>query len=217
MSVIPKQHFLVHYATYCEFSGPPLKSHVATKEMKGNFLKRYAHVVCNFRNIAFTLSMKLQLAAMVSLDSSSVRLSSRVIVQKCVVLTVGSLPCSEKICSALGLSLSSEVTYASSVSICGQTYDSEQVVAIDHSADNDLEFGKVVGSVISSNSKEVFFIVQLFRTLSFSWHHWAYLVEATDSFDLICSEHLADFHPLDLYHSTQSGVWYVSPRYMILP
>ncbi len=62
-NLLPKHHFLLHYGTTAIMTGPPYKNMVASQEMKGNFLKRSAHVMCNFKNVPHTLAWRMQFYA----------------------------------------------------------------------------------------------------------------------------------------------------------
>ncbi|XP_047145213.1 uncharacterized protein LOC124818403 isoform X1 [Hydra vulgaris] len=57
-----KHHRMVHYGTIIENSGPLLHMMVMRFEAKHNFSKRLAHIIYNFKNIAFSLASRHQLS-----------------------------------------------------------------------------------------------------------------------------------------------------------
>ncbi|XP_065681041.1 uncharacterized protein LOC101236011 [Hydra vulgaris] len=57
-----KHHRMVHYGTIIENSGPLLHMMVMRFEAKHNFSKRLAHIISNFKNIAFSLASRHQLS-----------------------------------------------------------------------------------------------------------------------------------------------------------
>ncbi|XP_065655080.1 uncharacterized protein LOC136081591 [Hydra vulgaris] len=57
-----KHHRLTHYPSLILKNGPFARMWCMRFEAKHNFFKRLAHIVCNFRNIAYTLAFRHQLA-----------------------------------------------------------------------------------------------------------------------------------------------------------
>ena len=57
----PKHHFLTHYASSMRQLGPLSHLWVMRFEAKHNFFCRLSHIVCNFQNIAKTLSYRNQI------------------------------------------------------------------------------------------------------------------------------------------------------------
>lgn len=63
-NLIPKHHFMIHYPRMLCLFGPISHLWCMRFESKHNPMKRQAHVVCNFKNIAKTLAYKHQVQQM---------------------------------------------------------------------------------------------------------------------------------------------------------
>lgn len=50
----------MHYPTFALNTGPPYKMNVANQEMKSNFMKRFSHIMCNFKNVPKTQAFRHQ-------------------------------------------------------------------------------------------------------------------------------------------------------------
>ncbi len=51
VNLVPKHHFLVHYPSIARMIFHLYEDMVANQEIKGNFLRRSAHVMCNSKNV----------------------------------------------------------------------------------------------------------------------------------------------------------------------
>lgn len=58
--LMPKHHFMIHYCRLMRDIGPLYLSACMKYEMKHNFFKRCAHIICNFRNMPKSLAYSHQ-------------------------------------------------------------------------------------------------------------------------------------------------------------
>lgn len=68
-NLLPKHRYLTHYGTFALNTGPPYHIMTSSEEIKGNFFKRYASVMCNFKNAPRSPAQKHQCFSYLSLSS----------------------------------------------------------------------------------------------------------------------------------------------------
>ena len=64
LTIKPKQHFLIHFPSVVRSNGPPTFNSCFKYELRNAFFKKGAHIICNFKNIAMSLSVRNQLSAL---------------------------------------------------------------------------------------------------------------------------------------------------------
>ena len=212
--LLPKHHFLCHYGTFAKCTGPPYKSMVAPQEMKGNFFKRSAHIVCNFKNICYTLAWRHQFFTSNMFLSRNL-FNNAVEVYNGSQVTVNTLGLSEKLQKLLSVSSAEKICTASRLKIDGQLYREGMCIVLD---ENNLTptFGRFYFAVSKNfQSEPVYFVYAICNTLCFEEHLFSFRIERTQNFDVVLFGDLKDYHPLDMYSSFTTGEFLISMRYCV--
>ena len=215
--LIPKHHHLIHYGTFALKTGPPYKVMVASEEMKHNFFKRTAGIMCNFRNVTLSLSNKHQWFAFCNRNSKKSS-NSCVDVMKTEEMSVLQLSNGSALLSILGLDETGLCTIATKFSLFGQKYIAGDVLPLRIDDFIGLPvFGKLVGALVSDKCKDVQLIFEILHSVDFDYHYHSYLVEMLSSPNhCVCKlADLLDYHPLDWYPTTTVDVYRIILRYIV--
>ena len=134
-NLIPKHHFMIHYPRMMVLFGPLSKLWCMRFEAKHNPLKRFAHAVCNFKNVSKTLAFKHQVQQMYHYKHID-NLSKKSDVTNAYLVSVGSLKKADVLLANLrltlqtNLSLTSTVFVSHSVDVYGQTYRTGSILPL---------------------------------------------------------------------------------------
>uniref|UniRef100_A0A914XA41 Uncharacterized protein n=1 Tax=Plectus sambesii TaxID=2011161 RepID=A0A914XA41_9BILA len=194
----PKSHFLVHYPRIIEEMGPPYFFWCMHMEMKHNFLKRYAHINQNYRNLPLTLAKKHQMyAANVVLSGSFIKaeLDRGGIEWKVVSAEAW---CDSLLLAFPQLSADSLLEATESLTFLGVEYRFGDVLILDFNLDRNVP---VLGRITDIVEIEgVWYIVVGILTIRGRDADLnAYAVEPGNMFRFVTPGSLVSFHPLDLY------------------
>lgn len=194
-------------------TGPAYKMMVARQEMKGNFFKRSAHIMCNFMNVPYTLAWRHQFFAYLSLNNGSN-------IKDDVVITSGSTVATSAVPWPLPKSFehAGDVIVSSKVTISGTIYSKGHMILVDVFEGEPI-FGRLHAVVVPSMdtpAANLIFIFDEYETLRFESHYGCHIVKAKPSLGSVFFSDLADFHPLDSYASrTSSRNLFVPLRYHV--
>ena len=213
VNLIPKHHFICHYGQFVLCSGPPVRSMTATKEIKGNFFKKSAHIVCNFKNICYTLANRHQFFASNALLCGSLFKDKVELFGEITTVSVDDLPIAEKIRLACSIPQNGCITCATKVVVRGQLYREGNCVII--SMSEKPSFAKICHVLLNSlNYEAVFLFVILYETVCFDNHYFSYRVKNTGQFDLVALSQVRAFHPLDIYQA-ENDDYFVPLRHKV--
>lgn len=212
-NLIPKHHFLIHYPTFAMHTGPPYKTMVAAQELKGNFFKRSAHVVCCFTNIPFTLAWKHQFHAHLC-NQSGKRFCDNIEVITAVSSSKENVPCAEGVKKIFDDN--DEIQLITKLKIGGREYREGQVLVLRKDDENQCIFGKVFCFISKNSSMEsLHVIVKNYETVTFETHFWSYLVRDGSNYELLPFSSLIDNHPLDAYSGNVISDFFIPLRYCV--
>ena len=218
LTLIPKHHFLSHYGLFAETTGPPYKNMLAAEEMKGNFFKRTSGIMCNFRNVTFSLAKKHQIFAYANILSGKI-LKERLEIHHTTTISLDTVPCSNEIMSSLGINPLSggDIQLLTKFVVQGQNYKAGNIIVVHKTEIGTPVFGSLIGAVSRDHTpKTTEFLVKLLNTIGFDHHFYSYDVEKCDTHILIPFNSLLDYHPLDIYSKRLSDQgYYVCPRYHV--
>lgn len=209
---IPKYHFLIHYPRIVEFMGPLYWQWCMKYEMKHNFFKRSAHIVCNFVNLPFTMAMRHQFyQAFVSLSCRNQKDVFEVISGDTV--QVSRLEAATDIASFFGVRLDSTTFTSSKVSYCGTEYSIGDIVVLEI-INFVPQFGLIMHCVFM-NSKW-FLVVQSFTTSHFDKHYHCYVCNKNNKVAITDVTKLAAYRPLDYYEMKGVSGYFIRLHYHII-
>jgi len=204
----PKHHLLIHLPSIVLQSGPLIGMSCLRYELKNSFLKRSAHIVCNFTNICHTLAYRHQQRALFSLLSNAhCRTVPTVTHHKMVV--VSNLEYGSLLCDKLGVVCTECVSVAVKLSVASVQYKQDDYVIIDAVSDTDsLIFGRIVNFVACSHSEEWYIAVESLETVKYWTHFHAYHVCAVRpvAYRVLAVSEMIDHHPLYCHSTVVDGV-----------
>lgn len=218
-NLIPKHHFMIHYPRMIVKFGPLYHMWCMRFEAKHNPLKRHAHVVGNFKNISKTLSYKHQVQHMYSFKLGD-PFSDKPDVTNAFPVTICSLKEADVVLNNLratyddDLTLNSTVYVAHTVSVLGHTYRSGSVLPLKVDHKGEPLFGEIVH--IIPWAENVCLFVRIVTVKYFDEHFYAYAVQQTKEYEMICLHDAADVRPLDIMLGFNTDELYLSPRYKIV-
>jgi hypothetical protein len=188
-----KHHRMIHYATLIRRSGPLTKMNVIRYEAKHNFFKRLGHIICNYRNISFSLAKRHQI-------SQAFAWSTRSPLKSCLdfgdgdMLMVDELSMEERDLLLPFVGSGVEVFVPQWLSIYGQQYCQKMTVLASINEDADPRFASI--SKMYVNSDRVYFAVQYWLVHEFSYEMHAYGCTMDDRLHCIAVDEIADYKPL---------------------
>lgn len=202
----PKHHFLVHIPTIILKSGPLSGMCCLRYELKNSFFKRSAHIVCNFKNICFTLAQRHQQFALFShLSNNHIR--DVLVVGKHSFISVGVLAFSDVVCENLSISSTDEVALATIAKVATVEYKEGNLLIDKINVDTgNPVFFRIAGFVSKSGDDAWYVVGENITTDSFCFHLHAYSVSFVKPsvFSLFKLTDLIDHHPL-YCHSLFAG------------
>lgn len=213
-NLIPKHHFMIHYPQLMLMFGPLSKLWCMRFEAKHNPLKRHAHAVCNLKNVSKTLAYKHQIQQMHKQSNS---LSNRFNVTNTYPINVGSLKKANVVLDYLKLlvddiTLSSTIYVSHSVGVLGHTYRTGSVLPLRNDYRGELLFGEIV-HIIPQASETILMLVRVLIVKHFDDHFFAYIVQRSKEYEVICYTDVIDHRPLDILSNFKTCELYLNPRY----
>jgi len=195
-SLKPKHHFMVHYPSAIQSLGPLCYLWSMRFESKHGQAKKTANVMCNFRNICYSLSHKHQLKFCFRVFNNDSLPECDLVVGTGRMITVdpGSADADENDLCLAASGIHGQVFSANWISLNGSTYRPGQTLLIGVLNDMPL-FGDLV-SVVVDSSRIVYFVSYECETLSYVEHVNAYQVVRTSRTKCIKPQDLVDHRPL---------------------
>ena len=148
-----KHHRMIHYGSVIRNSGPLLHMMVMRYEAKHNFFKRLAHIICNFKNITYSLSKRHQIAHGFAWTTKS-PLKEKTHVENGVMISVSELCDKLLIIPYIGEAV--DIFATERVVIFGQEYRCGMSVFLDLDADEEPIFINI--EQICVHDDQAFFI-----------------------------------------------------------
>ncbi|CAB4035128.1 Hypothetical predicted protein, partial [Paramuricea clavata] len=215
-TIIPKQHYMVHYPRQILRRGPLVRNWAMRFEAKHSYFKNVAGIVNNFKNIDLSLARRHQALQAYLLQGKPGSLTKPLLEHgPGRVASEGNISVINRLSS-----ISSQTQ--SSLSICpwirfnGTRYAVGCVIVIELEHSEPV-FGKVMQIIVIDNSVVIFKYSRLL-VVQYVDHLNAYDVMEEDVNEgLILHEKLADFHPLATHQGfgTNAGKTFVILRYRI--
>ena len=193
LSVKPKSHFLIHYATQYKRFGPLINNMTLRYESKHAYMKSTVSTSKNYRNVCLSIAQRHQF--------------DQVYHHMVENYLPSDFPSFTKICAAPLLNNDeieatksviadpSSVQFSRSVSVHGITYTDDHCVLIKF--DREFVFGKIKYCTLHRGS--VYFLANILSTLHYENHLNAYVLESTTECDLFTIDDLLSVFPLPLY------------------
>ena len=186
---------MVHYGTIIENSGPLLHMMVMRFEAKHSFSKHLAHIICNFKNIAFSLASRHQLSHAfvwmtrcplkgISVVGNGTIISSSDIRHKSLILPL----IGEKI----------DVFMTEKVVIFGQKYKTKMSVLHSISDEGEPSFVKIEQIYVHRNV--IYFIGLKWHVHMYSHLTLSYYCSLDSERICLRASDLADYKPFDAVH-----------------
>ena len=217
-NLIPKHHFMTHYARLMCLFGPISQLWCMRFEGKHNPFKRHAHIVCNFKNIAKTLAYKHQVQQLTHFRMSD-PFCTIPDVNNAIPVLVASLQVPSSILDEIKEALKKDLTMTSTIYVThmiscnGQEYRTGCVLSLKTRSRGECSFGEVVH--IIPNRQNFLMVITLLDVLYFDSHFYAYVVKVSDENKVVELHDLLDFRPLDIVRDFKSDKLYVNPKYKI--
>ncbi|KAJ8017774.1 hypothetical protein HOLleu_44589 [Holothuria leucospilota] len=209
--LIPKMHFLMHYADHIANFGPLVACSTMRFEGKHSYFKSLAHKTKNRKNLCLTLAKRHQLLQCYHALSPYFLESDHITSSGGSVCSLSTFPEVVRTVIVSALGSMSEIFKVHAVDINGVTYE-ENSVLVTGVVQNVLQFSTV--SSIFLKDACVYFLVSDLKTVQYSSHYHANIVCPQFQKRVIDIKDLIDFRPLEFYQS-KAGVC-VPQRYRLL-
>lgn len=186
-----KHHRMVHYARIIRSSGPLLGMMVMRYEAKHNFAKRLAHVICNFKNISYSISKRHQISHALKWMTAP-PLKNCAEVGNGEMVSVSDLLDGQLLVPFTGPGI--DIFVADRVKVFGQDYCPGMTLLLDVSDDGEPSFGRVDRIYVQEDA--VYFIVTNWLLYEFSYELQAYSCSIGNSQSCQPVTDIADYKPL---------------------
>lgn len=209
--LIPKVHFLLHYADHIANFGPLVACSTMRFEGKHSYFKNLTRKTKNRKNLSLTLAKRHQLLQCYHALSPYFLESDHITSSGGSVCSLHTFPEDVRVVLLSVLGPVSEVFKAHTVNVNGVIYE-ENSVLVTGVLQNALQFSIVISIFMKDAS--IYFLVSDFVTTQYCSHYHANIVCPQLGKRVIERKDLIDFHPLEFYH-TQVGIC-VPQRYRLL-
>jgi len=215
-SLLPKHHFMIHYATQLKRFGPLVNYWCMRFEGKHRFGKEVSSGCRNFKNICKTIAIRNQkrlagdlLHQSIFKPLDTIGTASATLVQ-CLDELVA-----DAVCRHFGVEMADEVYVAPSCQLGHYIFKPGCYVVVDV-VDGDPQFGEVVK--ILSLANVTYFVFKCYTTAGFDEHYYSFHVEGIDRFSVISASEIRDCHPLASREMLVDGerIKLISTRYKLL-
>ncbi|KAF0029348.1 hypothetical protein F2P81_018453 [Scophthalmus maximus] len=170
-------------------------------EAKHNPMKRQAHVVCNFKNIAKTLAYKHQVQQMYNFKLGD-PFCKKYNVDNAFPVNIGALKKAVVILEGLKSALHTDFTMSSikyvthSLTVNGQTYRTGSVLPLKTQHQGKHLFGEIIHVI--RQGEAFLFLIRVLEVKYFDEDFYAYVVQKTKDFEMINLDDVADVRPLGI-------------------
>lgn len=185
---------MTHYPSLICKNGPLARMWCMRFEAKHNFFKRLAHVVCNFRNIAYTLAFRHQLAQCSQWWTKPAFKQSLVIgtgneTQLFLVHNGDKIP-------SHFVDRDADVFVANWIEVYGTLYKPGMTLIADINEHGEPSFVSIEKIVVMD--RKAYLLCQKFKLVQFEEHLNCYTVTSDDNQAISCltPEDLFDYHPV---------------------
>ena len=215
-SVIPKQHFLLHYPQKIRELGPSIGYWCMRMEAKHAKAKEYAHILHCFKNICKSVAWDHQIKAAISWsDILSSEMDEEIGTGYCELPARLDVPA--EIFLQASIPVYVEVYVCNFVKIKGIKYTVSQVLPVSFSLGHP-QFGLIQYILYVPGKTSVTFILKRLFTSHYDSHLHSYAVLPSD--DFLCCTHsdFIDHHPLHLAdsYSVNSNFSYIVTKYELI-
>ena len=212
--MINKHHHMIHYATCIEKFGPMSYMSCMRYEAKHFVFKKYAQMLCNFKNICKSLATKHQIQQCLNFAFCPT-FSSKPSISEGSFEKLEDLHFHIVVQQALGLDLSCEVFLPRHATVNNTVYKSKLCVSLSPLMENegDLQmFGQILKLMMHEN--KLYLIVNAFCTELFSEHFHSFVVSSPSQDRLLCIAYdsLKDYHTYNL----KAPYGYTGPHFFIV-
>lgn len=213
----PKHHFMVHYPTAIRMLGPLIHLWVMRFEAFHNFSRRLSHIVCNFQNIAKTLSYRNQMLLCYNIISRQTLTTTKSLeVGPGESLILASLDFANIIVENLRIPLYDEVFLAKWCKVYWTEYRPHSIVVVGKYESGDPMFGKI-SHVLLINS-HVLLVYEVWHTIGFRRHYHSYVACPLQPSEVavLSVDCLIDFTPLHASKSYRGGrEYFITLRHIV--
>ena len=194
-SLIPKQHFLVHYPSKIRQLGPCTQYWCMRFEGKHASAKDFGRVVRNYKNICKSIAWQQQVRHCIDWMSPVDPVRIDVGPGEAVIPYSLNIP-DISILSKAQIPLYDEVFVADHVKINGCMYMPGYVVVLNYNEESLPIFGQI--SYLIIHRQICYLVVQNLITCQYSPHVHAYEVDFSDQYSVLDCSQLLDAHPLSV-------------------
>jgi len=198
-----KHHRMVHYARVIKHSGPLLGMTVMRYEAKHNFAKRLAHVICNFRNISYSVAKRHQMSHCLKWMTLSPLKSCAEVGNGDMVLVSDLLDC-QLLIPYTGTG--TDIFLTKHVKVFGQEYRPGMTVLLDVSDEGEPAFVHIDRIYVLEDA--VYFIVTAWVMYEFSSSLQAYSCKLGRSQSCQPVQAIADYKPFSAVSCFQPNCTY---------
>ena len=199
-----KHHRMIHYSRIVRNSGPLLGMMVMRYEAKHNFAKRLAHVICNFKNISYSVCKRHQMAhALKWMTLSPMKGCAEVGTGEMVALA--DLQDSTFLLPFTGSGI--DIFVANSVSMFGQDYFPGLTLLTDINQEGEPTFALIDRMYVHDD--EVFFMLTEWLIYEFSFSLQAYSCTLSHDRSCLRAADIADYKPYTAVSCNKPGCPYM--------
>jgi hypothetical protein len=214
-SLIPKQHFLIHYTSKIRKLGPCVQYWCVRFESKHAPAKEFCRTVHNFKNICKSVAWQQQIR--LCIDWMAISHPAMILPE--IGPGSESLPCilevPDSVFAEAGVLLYEEMFFPNYVTINGLKYMTGNILFLRY--DNDFP---VFGLLLYLTHKEnrTRFVLREMETQRFVSLLHCFEVNSTDNFVVVDYCDLADWHPLSIHtgFGKHRSCQYIVPRYEVV-
>ena len=214
--LLPKHHFLVHYAKCMQMSGPPVRYWSMRFEARHQIFKEMARTTHCFRNICKTLAKRFQHRVAFQLLNPTLNIECESGPSTEVMMADFTETVCNTICNATSL-CHADTVYVTSWVTVGHYVFKPNVIAVHAINDGIPQFG-VVTDIVALDRK-FYFVLDLLETLHYDGHFHAYVVKrlSAPNYAFVSVNNLKDHIPLQSHTLCYEGVQntFISLRYAL--
>lgn len=194
-SLIPKHHNLIHYPSMVLKNGPASKLWCFGFEHKGQFMKRIASSMSNFRNPQKSIAQRHQ-DYMFDCIRSSTTFTNCLQVQSTDTVPSVMLPVNFRAPSGDRTVI---VTHLSGFG--GDFLTGLSILPLSLQDNGEINFGVFIGAnAVFESQESLFMLFKICRYLYYDEHTHSHVIETTDEMVVFCSVDVIDKRPLDAYN-----------------
>lgn len=184
-------------------------------EAKHNFAKRLSSVVCCFKDICKTVTLRHQISHCCNWVANSKRDKDRLYVGEVTAVCISDLEGCEVILDKVPwFDLNDEIFVANSVALYGTQYRQGMIIVVGW--EMELPSFCEITAVLAVEDQCILLHGHKLQTLHFNVHLHAYAVQKSGQYSSTEIRSLRDFHPLHLTRFGTSSELFVALRYEVL-